>query len=430
MGTELGGLKSGRAEATSPEYYDETALDAEMRRQFEVCHGCRMCLHDCPSFPALFDAIDDHDGDVSALSRDEIGRVVDLCYQCKVCFIKCPYTPPHEFMVDIPRLFLRARAVQARQRGVSIQDRFLGNTELVGTIGCRTAPISNWANRSRWPRALMEKLVGVHRERLLPEFHRQTFTDWFRGRQARPGTGRRKVALFYTCLVNFNDPEVGRASVEVLERSGVEVVCPPQRCCGMPFLDGGDTASALKNMEHNVRSLAELVRQGYDVVVPEPTCGMMLRKEYPDYLHTEDAGLVAQHTFDLCEYLIGLHRQGELDTNFKSGPGRIAYHQPCHLKYQAVGRKSVELLKLIPGTEVHVVDRGCSGMDGTWGMKRENFELSLKVASKLFRGLEDAEPDLVVTDCYLAGLQIRQGTGRKVMHPVQVVRDAYGPVSK
>lgn len=426
MAYELG---ARRVALDSPEFWSEEAVERELRRQFEVCHSCRLCLSLCPAFPALFGFIDHHDGDVEKLTSQDLATVVDLCYQCKLCFLKCPYNPPHEFALDIPRLVLRARAVRARRQGLSWAERFLGSIDFTGKWGSFAAPLANWANDSQAPRALLERAVGVHRERILPRFHHRTFARWFaEHKKARPfpvGTNG-KVTLFYTCLVNYTDPDVGIAAVQVLEKNGVEVICPPQRCCGMPYLDMGDVASAIKNMGFNAGSLSTAVEEGYEVVVPEPTCGMMLRKEYPDFLDAPAAGLVAQHTYDICEYLLRLHKEGKLSTDFSRSPGRIAYHMPCHLKYQQIGNKSLELLRLIPGATVEFVDRGCSGMDGTWGMRKDHFALSLKVAGGLLEALKEAQPDLAATDCSLAARQIEQGTGMKPLHPVQVLRSAYG----
>jgi len=274
----------------------------------------------------------------------------------------------------------------------------------------------------------MEKAIGIHRDRRLPIYHRETFLDWFRaycrGRTHGP-SGNGKVALFYTCYVNHHDPAVGRAAVRVLEHNEVEVVVPPQRCCGMPFLDGGDLESALVNARENVRVLTELVEKGYDVVIPGPTCSYMLKHEYPVLLDDEAARRLAQRSFDLCEYLMKLHGEGRLKTDFKPIAQRIAYQLPCHLRAQNIGYKSRDLMQLIPGTTVHMMER-CAGVDGTWGLKREYHALSLKVAEKLFREIEREQPDLVVSDCPLAGLQILQGTEKRPVHPIQVLARAYG----
>ncbi len=263
---------------TSDEFWDEGALKGELVRVFDICNGCRRCYNLCPSFVSLFKAMDSErvDGEVERLTDGDLLQVMELCYQCKLCFNHCPYTPPHRFDIDFPRMMLRAKAIQAKRRGVTLQDRLLGNADLLGWLGSITAPLSNWSNRNRLNRYLMHRLIGIHKDRALPKYHRRTLAKWFKGHRGIPG-GRGKVALFYTCFVNYYNPEVGMAVVEVLERNGVKVICPQQRCCGMPYLDGGDTKSAVKNINFNVKHLGRAVREGYSIVVPGPTCSYMLK---------------------------------------------------------------------------------------------------------------------------------------------------------
>jgi Fe-S oxidoreductase len=401
----------------APEVWSGAAIDGELRRVFDICNGCRRCLPLCPSFRDLMASLnrDEVDGETERLPAADMRRVVDLCYQCKLCYNHCPYTPPHRWMIDFPRVMLRARAVAVRERGgVSLQDRMLGNTELVGRLGAATAPLSNWATTNRIHRTLMQAVVGVHKDRNLPRFHRRTFSRWF-ARHAGPARepARARVALFATCPVEYNDPAVGRATVAVLRHNRIDVALPAQRCCGMPLIDD------------NVRSLGPAAREGREIVVPGPTCSYMMKEEWP-WLATdrETAELVAARTRDLFEYLARLHGEGKLDTRFPNRPGRVAYQVPCHLRAQNMGTKSADVLRLT-GTEVTVIER-CSAVDGTWGFKREYYELSMKLAERLFRDIGHARPDRTASDCPLAGLQIVQGTGRRVEHPIQILAEAYG----
>ena len=415
-----------------PEFWKQEAVDRELRRVYDICAGCRRCLPLCPSFKVMFDRLDVDavDGDVEKLSAADVKEVVDLCYQCKLCYNHCPYTPPHRWQVDFPRLMLRARSAEARAQGVTLQDRFLGNTELVGRLGSLTAPLSNWMNEFPPNRAVMQSVVGIHKGRQLPRFHRETFSKWFDQRR-RPtvpaplaAPANLKVALFATCSVEYNDPGTGKAMVAVLEKNGVDVSLPAQRCCGMPYLDGGAVKEAKALIADNARSLAQAVREGREIVVPGPTCSYMLKQEYPWLDGSEDANLVAAHTRDLFEYLSGLHAQGRLDTRFPRPPRKIAYQLPCHLKAQNMGTRSADVLRLT-GAEVETVER-CSAVDGTWGMKKEYFQLSMKLAEPLFKDIEAARPDRVATDCPLAALQINQGTGRTAEHPIRILASAYG----
>jgi glycerol-3-phosphate dehydrogenase subunit C len=413
----------------APEFWDPAKVDAELRRVYDICNGCRRCLPLCPSFKVLFDRLDVDavDGDIDKLPAADVKEVVDLCYQCKLCFNHCPYTPPHRWAVDFPRLMLRARAAEAKQRGVTLQDRVLGATNLVGKLGSAMAPLSNWMNELGVHRAFVQKVMGIHKRRNLPRFHRETFTRWFRRRGSKTLTSgpAGKVALFATCTVDYNDPATGRAAVRVLERNGIDVSLPEQRCCGMPYLDGGAMDQCKALIRHNVTSLAAAVREGRDIVVPGPTCSYMLKREYPWLDDTEDARLVAAHTRDIFEYLHGLHAAGRLDTRFSRSLGEVTYHVPCHLRAQNIGLKSADVLRLVPGTTVNAIER-CSAVDGTWGFKTQYYELSLKVAKPLFDAIDTAGGRTTATDCPLAALQIEQGTGRTPRHPIQLLAEAYG----
>jgi Fe-S oxidoreductase len=378
----------------------------------------------------MLERVDAHDGDVGKVASADYRRVVDLCWQCKLCFNHCPYTPPHRFDIDFPRLMLRAKAARARAEGVSRQDAWLGNVDAVGALGSAAAPLSNWANRFAPHRAVMEAVVGIDRSRNLPRFHHKTFARWFKQRRqkAAPAASgaERPIAFFHTCVVNYNEPQVGRDAVAVLERNGCAVASPDQVCCGMPYLDGGDIDAAVRNARRNVDALLPLVEQGADVVVPQPTCSYVLKKEYPMLVPGAAAEKVAERTRDLFEYLAGRQREGSLATDFPGrGPGRVAYQMPCHLRAQNMGYKTRDVLQLIPGTKVTVVER-CTAMDGTWAMKKEFYPISLEFARKAVREMDAAEPETYATDCSMAALQLEQVKGVKPAHPASLLREAYG----
>src|SRR5262245_58317320 len=373
----------------------------------------------------MLDRVDAHEGDVGQVSIADYRRIVDLCWQCKLCFNHCPYTPPHRFDIDFPRLMLRAKAARARQEGVTRQDRWLGDADTVGELGSALAPLSNWANAFPPHRALLEAVVGIDRKRNLPKFHHKTFARWFGERGPRVRGGRR-VALFYSCSVNYNEPQVGRDSVSVLEKNGCSVECPAQVCCGMPYLDGGDIAGAAANARRNIAALRPAVEAGADVIVPQPTCSYVLKKEYPMLVPGPEAEALAARTQDLFEYLANRQREGTLATEFPGKrPGKIAYQMPCHLRAQNMGFKTRDVLQLIPGTKVEVVER-CTAMDGTWAMKKDYYPLSMVYARKAVAEMEQAQPDCYATDCTLSALQIEAVRGRRPAHPITLLREAYG----
>ena len=410
-----------------PVYWDKAALAGEIDRIFEICHGCRLCFNLCPSFPELFNAVDRHDGQVRAITGAEQDRVIDTCYQCKICYVKCPYTPDdrHAFQLDFPRLLLRANALRRRERGFDLRSRMLARPELVGSIAGLTPRLTNWANRQPLLRVGLEKTLGIHREKILPEFHSETFEDWYR-RQPAPAGDPAKAVLFTTCFVNHNNPQVARDAVEVYSRNGVSLGCPKQNCCGMPALESGDIELAKKLAVANVASLLPHAQAGKKIVAINPTCSYMLRKEYCELVGTADARVVAAASMDLCEFLWQRKQEGKLNRDFQSSPGRIGYHLPCHLKAQNIGFRSRDLMRLITGASVHLVEQ-CCGHDGTFAMKKEFFPLSMLAGRKSFDEMKEAEADALATDCPLAALQFEQALGRRPIHPIQVLARAYRP---
>jgi glycerol-3-phosphate dehydrogenase subunit C len=414
----------------SPKFKEPEAFRSETLRVYEICNGCRRCFNLCPSFDVLFRGIDEKDGEVNALGQSVLNPVVDLCYYCKLCFNHCPYCPPHKYDLDFPRLMIWGKHLKASEQPAGLRDRLLVDIDFMGRWGGMIAPLSNWALRQSWVRWVLEKVMGIHRERLFPEFHRQSFANWFR-RKPEPGKGKTqaptidKVAFFYTCYVNRHDPEIGRASLQVLEKNRVEVICTEQECCGMPYFDIGDLETVRRKARANIKSLSAAVDAGYKIVAPMPTCSLMLKKEYPDLVPTDEARKVAANTYDLCEYLMKLEGQGRLAKDFVSGPGKIAYQVPCHLRDQNIGLKSRDLMKLIPGATVEVIEK-CSGHDGTFGVKKEYYDLSLKVGRKAFAAVEEAGSDAVTSDCPLSGMALTQSTGKKSVHPIQIIQEAYG----
>jgi len=409
----------------SPDFFDSAAAEKELARVTEICDGCRRCLPLCTSFEHMLDRVDAHEGDLSKLESGDYRRIVDLCWQCKLCYNHCPYTPPHRWQIDFPRLMLRSKAARAKDEGVTRSDRWLGNVDAVGRLGSATAPLSNWANSFGPQRALMEAVIGIDKTRNLPKFHRTTFERWFRKRGPKLSDGS-PVAFFFSCSVNYNEPQIGRDAVSVLEKNECKIECPEQVCCGMPYLDGGDIEAARRSARRNIDSLLPAVERGAKVVVPQPTCSYVLKNDYPDLVPGEAAKKVSEATRDLFEFLVERHKQGSLDTDFAGErPGKVAYQVPCHLRAQNMGFKTRDVLQLIPDTKVSVVER-CTAMDGTWGMKKEYYPLSLKYAKRAAKEMESAEPDVFATDCSMSALQLEAARGKKPEHPITLLRKAYG----
>jgi Fe-S oxidoreductase len=414
-------------------FWDRNALQKELTRVFEVCHGCRLCFKFCPSFPTLFKAVDAADGNVRAVTAATTNQIVDECFQCQLCNVNCPYTPGegHAFQLDFPKLMLRAKAIRAKEQGVPLRERMLSDPVKLGEFARPTAGLANFGNTFKPLRLVMEKTLGIHRDKRLPSFHGETFAHWFHKR-AQNGSGENgEVVLFNSCFVNYNGPEIGKAVVEVLAHNGIAARLAGATCCGMPALDTGDIATAQSDARRNVEALYPLVSKGLPIAVVNPTCSMMLKRDYPELLAIpgdgairEKAEAVSKNTFDSSEFVLKLHKEGKLDRAFRSTPGTVAYHVPCHLKTQNIGFPSRDLMRLIPGTRVRLVNE-CSGHDGTWAMKREHYEQSIATGQRAFDGMRDAEADVWTSDCPLAAIQIEQHAGKKALHPFEVLARAY-----
>jgi Fe-S oxidoreductase len=421
-----------------PKYLDEADVREELTRVYDLCHGCRLCFKYCTSFPTLFSFVDQHDDqDAGKLTVAQQDQVVDECFQCKLCYINCPYIPgQHEWALDFPRLMLRADAMRQATKQVPLRKRVtttvMGHTDALGKVGTAISPVMNkamGAEPGSAVRKVIEKTAGVSSQRLLPPFARTRFSTWFKKR-VKPVIAKRqgKVAIFPTCLVEYQEPGIGKDLVKVYEKNGVECsIAEGASCCGAPYLHSGDVEAFKKVGAENVKALAKAVRQGNEIVVPQPTCGYVLKKDYVDYIGGADAELVAANTYDAAEYLMRLHKSEgtELNTEFVGEvPEKITYHAPCHLRAQNIGLKSRDLLKLT-GSKIKLVQT-CSGIDGMWGLRAENAELSMPIAKKLADEINAAEGDEVAGDCHLANTAITEQTGKTPSHPLQLLARAYG----
>jgi glycerol-3-phosphate dehydrogenase subunit C len=439
-----------------PRYFEPRDLEAELRRTFQVCHECRMCVNYCGSFPELFARID-RDIDSGAaegaekLNDADIKAVGDQCWQCKLCYIKCPYTPDEgaKELLDFPRLMSRERATRARRDGIPLVDRILGEPQVIGQLGSGfTAPMANLVTANQLLRKVQEKVTGISAEFPLPPMATEPFSRWLAKHEPKPSAGEAgEVVLFATCYGEFNTPSVVRAATLALEHNGYRVRYPGVgddgghaggkratgaasdmlTCCGLPNIDGGDIAAASEKIRHNVALLLPHVRAGRKIVVPSPSCGMMMKREWREYVPTAEVAEVAAATLDLMEFFVALGKEKKLKRDFKKGLGAVAYHAACHLRAQKIGFPGMRVLSVIPDTEVRMVEE-CSAVDGTWGMKAAHYETGRKYAGRLVRGIEGAEPDLVVTDCSLSALRIGKENKVAPLHPIEAVARAYGLV--
>ena len=419
-------------------FYDESALMAELERVYDICHGCRRCFSLCTAFPTLFDLIDECETmELDGVARTDYWKVVDHCYLCDMCFMtKCPYVPPHEWNVDFPHLMLRAKAVKHRTQGAKIRDRLISSTDLVGSLNLVPviAPTVNALNRSKTARKVLEKTLGVHRGARLPSYQAKPLRRRAKEPASNPapepaGATRGRVVLFTTCYGNYNEPAIGEDLAAVFEHNGIAVkLAGKERCCGMPKLELGDLESVAKAKETNIALLKSHIDEGWDIVAPIPSCVLMFKQELP-LMFPDDVDVLAVRDamFDPYEYLMIRHREGKLNTTFVNRLGKVAYHVACHQRVQNIGLKTRELLSLVPDTEVEAIER-CSGHDGTYAVKCEFHETSMKIARPVVKRVKDAKADYYTSDCAMAAQHIANGLddGSHPVNPMGLMRRAYG----
>ena len=416
-------------------YWDPAALKGEIDRTFEICHGCRMCFKYCDSFPALFAFLDErHDGDVRLITANETAQIMDACFQCKLCEVQCPYSvrDEHKFQLDFPKLVHRYKAQRTRVSGTRLRDRILGDPDRMAGAARASGRLVNTLNsRSRLHRRFLDLLLGIHPDKELPQFARTTFTTWAVDKGlVSASSSEGEVVLFPTCYVENNEPEVGQDTVSVLSRNGVDVTCETGlQCCGMPAWESGDLKTLQKKANINLDRLTPHVAAGKSVVAINPTCSMMLRREYPGLVAEKDkarAEKVAAAVVDPSEFLWSIRDEDRFDDNFASTPGNVSYHAPCHLRAQAIGFQGRDLIRRIPAVKPSTTIE-CCGHDGTFAMKTEGYEVSVRIGKKAFDGIGSNDAEVWATDCPLAALQFAQHAGRRPMHPMSILARAYEP---
>jgi len=423
----------------NPGFFNEEALDEELERVFDICHGCRRCFSLCQAFPTLFDAIDESDTmELDGVDKRVYREVVDHCYLCDMCYMsKCPYVPPHEWNIDFPHLMLRAKAVKFRKGQVSVRDKLMTSPDTVGRLAGIpvVSQVVNASGRGRTIRSLLGKVGGIHPDAPLPEFHSDTLAKRVARRsvpalEAVPTDSTRgRVALFGTCYGNYNEPHLGEDLIAVFEHNGIAVkLIDGTRCCGMPKLELGDLEAVERAKAANIPLMAKMVDEGWDIVTPVPSCTLMFKQELPlMFPDDSDVAKVRAAMFDPFEYLMLRHKDGKLSTDFKQPLGKVSYQVPCHLRVQNIGMKTRDLLELVADTKVTPIER-CSGHDGTYTFKSEFHEAAMKICRPVVNRVKKEAADHYTSDCPMAGHHIAHGLGdgSEAEHPLSLLRKAYG----
>ncbi len=439
---------------SDPAYFDEADTRREMARVFDVCHSCRLCVDLCGVFPDLFERLSGcSDNRADEMTPAQQDAVAEQCFQCKLCYLRCPYIPgasvpdgQAELHLDFPRLMLRASAIRQRGGHIAPFRRFttsvLNRTDLLGTTGVMISGLANriiGAPPGSGVRRAVAAVTGVSAVRLIPPYARQRFSTWFRERPPRSdvvsvsgeaakhsSSEHQSVSVFATCSVEYLEPEIGQALVAVYERNHIKCSLSAARCCGAPWLHSGEVEKFTAIARDNVKILAKEIRTGKKIVVPQPTCGYVLKEDYRIYASGEDADLVATHTVDAVEYLWDMAKSPDgLDTKFDGEvTSHVAYHSPCHLRAQGLNETAANLLGLT-GAKVTVVSQ-CAGIDGLWGLRKGHEGAAVPRAQDLVTALRATGAEVLCGDCHFANTAITEQSTRVPQHPLQVLARAYG----
>jgi glycerol-3-phosphate dehydrogenase subunit C len=428
-----------------PDYYNEESTFKELERIFDICHGCRRCVSLCGSFPTLFDLVDESPTmEVDGIKKQDYWKVVDQCYMCDLCYMtKCPYTPPHEWNVDFPHTMLRAKAIKFQKGEVKTSEKLLASTDVHGQLAGIpiVVQVVNAVNTTKVARKAMEAVLDVDQNAWLPALATRKFRSSAPEAKATavvdgvktPG----KVAIYSTCYINYNEPGIGHDLLKILDHNDIPyVLVEKESCCGMPKLELGDLDSVNTAKEANIPVLAKYAKDGFAILAAVPSCSLMFKQEIPlMYPDEADVQLVKEALWDPFEYLMARKRDGLIKTEFPVPLGNVSYQIPCHGRVQNIGKKTEEMLKMIPETTINTIER-CSGHAGTFGVKKPTHEVAMKIGKPVFKAMatmkDGTKPDYISSDCPLGGHHIAQGFevnglgAPELNHPLTLVRKAYG----
>jgi len=422
-----------------PDFLNPEKLDAEMRRVFDVCHGCRRCFNLCDSFPKLFEMIDDSKNEnVESLSSTQFEPVVDACTLCDMCFMtKCPYVPPHEFDLDFPHLMLRYRAAQKKLNKLPTIPAQLAKIDRNAKIGVMLSSLINWSLniKNKLFRKILELIVGIDMRAKLPIYNSETFTNYFKKNKDlinsnAPSQGR-KVVIYSTCFVNFNKKDTGVAALKVLKKNGVEVQEAYPGCCGMPFLEQADLPKVVEQAKKVSEDLLEWVNKGYQVITLTASCGLMIKFEWPLLLpNDKNIKRLSKSVRDIDEYIVDIAQNEGLAEGLQEIDGGVTIHNACHARAQNMGIKARDMLKFIPNIKMDIVER-CAGHGGTFGVMKKTHDLAIKVGRPTATQIKNKNNKYMASDCPLAGKHLKQLesdtniANDEALHPIELMAKSY-----
>lgn len=401
-----------------------------LNETFEKCLKCNACVANCPiTANTLAFGGPKHLGPERARLVENQNPIddkrIEYCTLCGTCDRSCPENVP------VSTLMAYAKMRHQEQTGSSFRDFVLSNAELVGKMASGFAPITNLAMRTKPVRIVMEKVMHMAAERHFPAYRFKNFNRTFASSEAKaaeihiPKLSKRKVAYFVGCYASYNAPEVADSFMQVMRFNGISVVKPKQKCCGIPMLANGRMKQAAKNAAYNCEQLLTYVHQGYDIVATCTSCSLALKKEYRSLLQSDAAKELSAHVYDASEYLRMLQENGEFNENLAPVEQTAGYHAPCHMRAQAMGSPSLDILELIPGYSIQDLGEGCCGQCGTFGFKKEKYAVSLQLGKRMAETVHALGAETTVTECGMCKNQLDQLTDKPVRHPLQILAASY-----
>ena len=388
---------------------------------FEQCIKCTVCTVYCPvaavnpDFPGPKQA--GPDGERLRLKRpDFYDEALKYCINCKRCEVACPSN------VRIGDIIQSARIRYAKKKP-KVRDIMLANTDFVGTLSTPFAPVVNLALGLKPVKAAMDAVLKIDHRRMFPKYAFGTFEGWYKKQASRQAAFSKQVAYFHGCYVNYNNPQLGKDLVKVMNAAGYGVqLLEKEQCCGVALISNGLINQAKKQAQTNMASIRQAVlEKKMSVIATSSTCTFTIRDEYPHLLQLEN-GDVREQVELATRFLYRLLAENKTKLRFRTDKKlKVAYHTPCHMEKLGWSYYTIELLKMIPGVEVQVLDSQCCGIAGTYGFKKENYEVSQQIGSRLFRQIEASGVDFVVSDCETCKWQIEMSTSKKCEHPISVL---------
>jgi glycerol-3-phosphate dehydrogenase subunit C len=387
---------------------------------FEHCIRCTVCVENCPvlrvnpDFPGPKQA--GPDAQRFRMDREKSpDHWVLLCNQCKRCEIACPCG------VEPAQIILEAQQKYGREHPRSPAHLLFANNYYLSALGSFLAPLANLIASTETGKKIFRPL-GISTYLPFPKFR---FRNLHREKKAR-GKGIKKVAFFYGCFIDFYRPDIGRKIIRLLNSFQVDVVLPPQWCCGLPALGNGNLALARYFAQKNAASLSDYIDAGYDIVYSCTSCGLALLHDYPGIMNIPQGKKIAESVYNIHEYIVKMIDDGQIQPPFRKVERRLAYHIPCHLRAIGIGYPGAKLMSLIPGLKTEILDDACCGLSGSYGFKKSNEYTAIQIGKRAVAHIQKTGAEAIVADCGSCRMQLEGLSGIEALDPAEIISESLG----